>query len=106
MKSINQVEKKAPAFKFLMILIAATSVILVLIISPWNVFPTLVTEDVTVIAVTNYGCVAESMMGISVVVQDCDAKPGDLVSATFYIPAMEINGYYDRVQEKLKMVNP
>ena len=106
MKTTNQVEKKAPAFKFVMILVAATSVILVLMISPWNVFPTLVTEDVTVIAVTNYGCVAESMMGISVVVQDCDAKPGDVIPASFYIPAMELNGYYDRVQEKLKMVNP
>ena len=58
MQSINQVEKKAPAFKFAMILVAATAVILVLIISPWNVFPTLVTEDVTVIVVTNYGCIA------------------------------------------------
>ncbi len=106
MKTTNQVEKKAPAFKFVMMLVAATSVILVLLISPWNIFPTLVTEDVTVIAVTNYGCVAESMMGISVVVQDCNAKPGDVISATFYIPAMELNGYYDRVQEKLKTVNP
>jgi len=106
MKTTNQVEKKAPAFKFVMMLVAATSVILVLLISPWNIFPTLVTEDVTVIAVTNYGCVAESMMGISVVVQDCNAKSGDVISATFYIPAMELNGYYDRVQEKLKTVNP
>ena len=106
MQNTNQVEKKAPAFKFVMILVAATSVILVLLISPWNVFPTLVTEEVTVIAVTNYGCVAESVLGHSVVVSDCDAKPGDVVSATFYIPAMELNGYYDRVQEKLKMVNP
>lgn len=106
MKTSNQIQKKAPAFQFVMMLVAATSVILVLIISPWNVFPTLVTEDVTVIAVTNYGCIAESVMGISVVVQDCDANPGDVISATFYIPAMELNGYYDRVQEKLEMVNP
>ena len=106
MKTTNQVQKKAPAFKFVMMLVVATLVILVLLISPWNIFPTLVTEDVTVIAVTNYGCVAESMMGVSVVVQDCNAKPGDVISATFYIPAMELNGYYDRVQEKLKTVNP
>ena len=106
MKKVNQVEKKAPAFKFVMLLVAATSVILVLIISPWNVFPTLVTEDVTVITVTDYGCVAESVLGHSIVVSDCDAKPGDVISATFYIPAMELNGYYDRVQEKLALVNP
>jgi len=106
MKNVNQVEKKVPALKFVMILVAATSVILVLIISPWNVFPTLVTEDVTVIAVTNYGCVAESVLGHSVVVSDCDAKPGDIIPTSFYIPTMEINSYYDRVQEKLVMVNP
>ena len=89
-----------------MILAAATSVILVFTITPWNIVPTLVTEDVSVIAVTQYGCVGESVLGHSVVVPDCNAKPGDVVSATFYIPAMELNGYYDRVQERLAMVNP
>lgn len=99
-------EKKAPVLKFLAILAAATSVILVLTLSPWNIVPTLVTEDVTVIAVTDYGCVGESILGHSVVVSNCDAKVGDVISATFYIPAMEQNGYYDRIQDKLEMVNP
>lgn len=99
-------EKKAPVLKFLAILVAATSVILVLTLSPWNIVPTLVTEDVTVIAVTDYGCVGESILGHSVVVSNCDAKVGDVISATFYIPAMEQNGYYDRIQDKLEMVNP
>ena len=98
--------KKTPQLKFLVILAAATSVILVFTITPWNILPTLVDEDVTVIAVTDYGCVAESRMGHSVVVTDCDAGVGDLVSATFYVPAMEQNGYYDRIQDKLKTVNP
>ena len=98
--------KKTPQLKFLAIVAAATSVILVFTITPWNILPTLVTEDVTVIAVTDYGCVAESSMGHSVVVSDCDAGVGDLVSATFYVPAMEQNGYYDRIQDKLEMVNP
>ena len=98
--------KKTPQLKFLVILAAATSVILVFTITPWNILPTLVTEDVTVIAVTDYGCVAESSMKHSVVVSDCDAGVGDLVSATFYVPAMKQNGYYDRIQDKLEMVNP
>ena len=55
---------------------------------------------------TEHGCVGESIMGISVVVPDCSAKPGDVVSATFYIPSMELNGYYDRIQEKLAKVTP
>lgn len=98
--------KKTPQLKFIAILAAAISVILVLTITPWNIVPTLVTEDVTVIAVTEHGCVGESVLGISVVVSNCEANVGDVVSATFYVPAMEQNGYYDRIQDKLEMVNP
>jgi len=106
MEQANKIEKKSPVLKFILILAAATSVILVLTITPWNFIPTLVTEDVTVIAVTDHGCVAESVMKHPVVVSDCKANAGDVISATFYIPAMELNGYYDRIQEKLTMVNP
>ena len=106
MEKTKQIEKKAPALKFILILAAATSVILVFTLTPWNFVPTLVTEDVTVIAVTEHGCVAESVMKHSVVVSDCTAKPGDVITATFYIPAMELNGYYDRIQDKLAIVNP
>lgn len=98
--------KKTPQLKFLLIVAAAVSVTLVFTITPWNVIPTLVTEDVTVIAVTDYGCVGESVLGHSVVVPNCEAKVGDIVSATFYIPAMEQNGYYDRIKDKLQVVNP
>jgi len=98
--------KKTPQLKFLLIVAAAVSVTLVFTITPWNVIPTLVTEDVTVIAVTDYGCVGESVLGHSVVVSNCEASVGDIVSATFYIPAMEQNGYYDRIEDKLEMVNP
>ena len=98
--------KKTPQLKFLIIAAVATSVILVFTIAPWNIFPTLVSENVRIIAVTDYGCVAESSIGHSVVVSNCKASVGDLVSASFYIPAMEQNGYYDRIQDKLEMVNP
>ena len=98
--------KKTSQLKFLVIVAAATSVILVFTITPWNILPILVTENVTVIAVTDYGCVAESSMGHSVVVSDCKSSVADSISATFYVPAMEQNGYYDRIQDKLEMVNP
>ena len=66
--------KKTPQLKFLAIVAVATSVMLVFTITPWNILPTLVTESVTVIAVTDYGCVAESSMGHSVVVSNCDIQ--------------------------------
>lgn len=106
MQQTTQKEKKTPVLKLVLTLAAATSVILVLTIAPWNLVPTLVTEDVPVIAVTDYGCVAESVLGHSVVVSNCDANVGDVISATFYVPARELNGYYDRIQDKLEMVNP
>ena len=106
MQQTTQKQKKTPVVKLVLTLAAATSVILVLTLTPWNFVPTLVTEDVTVIAVTDYGCVAESILGHSVVVSDCNANIGDVISASFYIPAGELNGYYDRIQDKLEMVNP
>ena len=100
------IQKKAPALKFIAILAVATSVILVFTITPWNIMPTQVTEDVTVIAVTDYGCVAESILGTSVVVSNCEANVGDTISATFNVPALQQNGYYDRIEDKLELVNP
>jgi hypothetical protein len=53
-----------------------------------------------------YGCVGESQYGISVVVPECSAQVGDIVSATFYVLAMKLNGYYDKLQDKVEMVQP
>ena len=91
---------KTPQLKFLAIVAAATSVILVFTIAPWNILPASVSEEVSVIAVTNYGCVGESSLGRSVVVSDCDASVGDIVSATFYTPAGETNGYLEELEKR------
>ena len=67
-------QQKPPALKFLAIISIATAVILVLTITPWNIIPTSITEDVKVIATTELGCVGESVLGHSVVVENCSAK--------------------------------
>ncbi|MCV0409471.1 hypothetical protein [Nitrosopumilus sp.] len=87
-------------------LIVGLSVAVIFTITPWNWIPIQVTEDVTVIAVTEDGCVAESQYGTSVVVSECNAKVGDIVSATFYIPSSEINEFYDKQQQKVELVQP
>ena len=92
--------KKTPQLKFLLITAVAVSVTLIFTITPWNIVPTQVTEDVAVIAVADYGCVGESSIGRSVVVPNCDVSVGDIVSATFYIPAGEINGYLEELDRK------
>ncbi len=92
--------KKTPQLKFIAVVAVATSVVLIFTVTPWNILPTLVTEEVSVIAVTDYGCVGESSLGRSVVVSNCDASVGDTVSATFYIPAGETNGYLEELERR------
>ena len=100
------IQQKPPVLKFLAIISVATAVILVITITPWNIVPTAITENVTVIAVTESGCVGESSLGYSVIVENCQAKVGDTISATSYVPAMEQNGYYEKIQQKLEKVTP
>lgn len=102
----NQIQKKSPRLAFIAILAAGTAVALIFTLTPWNFVPVQVTEDVTVIAITEHGCVGESQYGVSVVVPTCSAQIGDVVSATFYVPSMEVNGYYEKVQDRVAVVQP
>jgi len=79
---------------------------MVFTVMPWHIMPTQVTEDVVVIATAEYGCVAESELGVSVVVGQCGAQAGDVISATFNVPAMELNGYHDRTGSEPAAVEP
>lgn len=106
MQETIQKQKKAPVVPVIALMAGGLAVMLVLLLTPWNLVPTQVTEDVTVLAVTEYGCVGESALGVSVVVSECSAQVGDVVSATFNVPAMEINGFYDRINAKLAVVEP
>lgn len=99
-------EKKSPVIKIIALIAGGLAVALVFTITPWNIIPEQVTEDVTVLAITEHGCVGESEFGVSVVVPDCTAQIGEVVSATFFVPAMDKNGYYDKIESKLTMVEP
>ena len=103
---LKQKQKKPPRLTIWSMIAAGTAVILIFTLTPWNFIPTQVTEDVTVLAITEHGCVGASQYGVSVVVPDCGAQIGDAVSATFYVPSMELNGYYDRLQDRVEMVQP
>jgi hypothetical protein len=85
---------------------AATAVILVFTIAPWNILPVQVTEDITVLGITEHGCVGESQYGTIVVVPQCSAQVGDVVSATFYVPAMEMSSYYEILQDRVDVIQP
>ena len=49
----------------------------------WYVEPDNVTEEVKVIAITEDGCIAESIDGYSVNIGLCDAEPGDVILGTY-----------------------
>jgi len=104
--STKQIEQRLSRRAILTLLLAGLAVVIVFTVTPWNIIPTQVTENVIVLAVTEHGCVGESQYGVSVVVPECTAQVGDIVSATFYVPAMEINGYYDRLNDRVEMVQP
>ena len=99
-------EKKSPVIPVIALIAGGVAVVMVMTVMPWNIFPTQITEDVTVIAITEHGCVGESQYGVSVVVPECSAQVGGVVSAVFNVPAMVQNGYYERIQAKLAIVEP
>ena len=104
-KSIQK-EKKSPVIPVIALMVGGLAVVLILLLTPRNFVPVEVTEDITVLAITEHGCVGESVYGVSVVVPECSAQVGDMISASFNIPAMEINGFYDKVQERVLAVEP
>ena len=62
----------------------------------WYVSPANVTEMVKVVAVTESGCIAETMDGFAVNIGPCNAKPGDLITAT----------YDSKIKERAAAMNP
>ena len=99
-------EKKSPRIAMWALIAAGTAVVLIFTLTPWNFVPVEVTEDVIVLAVTEHGCVGESQYGTSVIVPGCSSQVGDVVSATFYVPSMELNGYYEKLQDRVETVQP
>ena len=100
----KQVQKNPQRLAIILLMAFATVVILAFTITPWNFIPVQVTEEITVLGITEHGCVGESQYGTIVVVPQCSAQIGDVVSATFYVLSMEVNSYYERLQDQVEMV--
>ena len=100
----KQVQKNPQILVIILLMAFATVVILAFTITPWNFIPVQVTEEITVLGITEHGCVGESQYGTIVVVPQCSAQIGDVVSATFYVLSMEVNSYYERLQDQVEMV--
>lgn len=62
----------------------------------WYVSPNQVTEMVRVIAVTESGCIVETMDGFAINIGPCNGQPGQLITAT----------YDAKVKERAAAMNP
>ena len=102
----KQIRKNPPRIAIVSLMAIATAVILVFTLTPWNFVPVQVTEEVTVLGITEHGCVGESQYGTVVVVPQCSSQVGDVVTATFNVPSMEMNSYYEKLQDRVDMVQP
>ena len=102
----KQIQKNPPRIAIVSLMAIATTVILVFTLTPWNFVPVQVTEEVTVLGITEHGCVGESQYGTVVVIPQCSAQVGDVVTATFNVPAMQMNSYYEKLQDRVDMVQP
>ena len=62
----------------------------------WYVAPTEVVERVEIIAVTDDGCIGQTMDGFPVNLGECDAQPGDVI----LVPVDQ------KAKERQEMMNP
>jgi hypothetical protein len=64
--------------------IAAAIIVMAVAVFPfWNLIPREVTEKVRVVAVDASGCTAETYDKFDVKIGPCNAKPGDIITASF-----------------------
>lgn len=100
-------DKKMPWKWYVGLVLGGLGVLLLTTIAPvWHWFPVQVTEQGTVLAVTENGCVIQTPTVSLPVIQKCGGQPGDVVEVTYYVPSKITSGYYQRMQEKATLVQP
>ena len=99
MSAINRQSKKNSSSKnslFMVTGVIAISAILLLTYLMWYVSPDENMETVKIIAITDNGCIAETLDGFSVSIGNCQAQPGDYISALVD----------KKVKERAALMNP
>lgn len=98
---MQQTEKKMPWIWYVGLVLIGVALMATLVMAPvWHWFPVQVTEGVTVVAVTESGCIADApTIGMPINIGHCNALPGDVVEATYNAPIKATSGYYERFNE-------
>jgi hypothetical protein len=102
-------QKKMPWKWYIGLVLGGLAMLMITSIAPiWHWFPVQITEQGTVLAITEDGCVIKtpSLSDTLPLVQKCSAKLGEVIEVTYYVPSKVANGYFQRLQEKATLVQP
>jgi len=94
---------------YAVVVIAAIAVMAMTVFTPvWDEFPVEITEQVSVIAVTEAGAVVETSYGVPVTIDRHDVEPGQTIEVTYQVPAKFLKEWDAglRVQEALETYTP
>ena len=88
---------------YVTLVLVGVAVIVTTVMYPiWHWFPVQVTEGVTVVAITEQGCIADApTINLPINIGHCNAQVGEVVEATYYAPMKATSGYSERVNEIL-----
>ena len=103
----KQQEKKMPWKWYVGFVLAGLAILMMVTIAPiWHWFPVEITEQGTVVAIVDRGCVIDTPSVSMPVIQECSAQPGEVVDVTYFVPSKVTSGYFDKVREKAALVQP
>jgi len=94
---------------YAVVVLASIAVMAMTVFTPvWDEFPVELTEQVSVIAVTDAGAVVETSYGVPGIINRHDVEPGQTIDITYQVPAKFLKEWDAglRVQEALKSYTP
>jgi hypothetical protein len=99
--------KKMPWKWYVGLVLGGLAILMMTTIAPiWHWFPVQITEQGTVLALTDDKCVVKTPSVNLPVIQKCDGKPGDVIEVTYYVPSKITSGYFQRTEQKAALVQP
>ena len=73
---------------YVVVVFASIAVMAMTVFTPvWDQFPVEITEELEILAVTEKGVVFETSTGVTVVTDQYDGEPGDIIEVTYSVPA-------------------
>ncbi len=94
---------------YAVVVFASIAVMVMTVFTPvWDQFPVEITEQVSVIAVTDAGAVVETSYGVPGIIDRHDVEPGQTIDITYQVPAKFLKEWNNGllVQKALETYTP